>query len=41
MIARHNAQIGGKMQEGVGEKGDESEWNGKKRKKKIAGSFVG
>ena len=41
LIARHDAWIGGKMQENVGEKNNESEQNGKKRKRRVAGSLMG
>ena len=40
MVAGHNAQIGGRIQENVGEKSDENEWGGRKKKRRIASSLV-
>ena len=33
LIAKHNAQIGRRMQKNIDEKNDEDEWNKKKKKK--------
>ena len=41
LVAGHNARIGGKIQENVGERGDESERSRRKRERRVAGSLVG
>ena len=39
-IAKHNAWIGGGMQENVDERNNEGEWNGRKKKRRIIGDPV-